>query len=63
MRTIYKISDLELRNELRTFTKQEFRSCQNVQDYSLKKSLVTNASRQFKILSSNLGLSLPGMKL
>ncbi|ESW98351.1 hypothetical protein HPODL_05243 [Ogataea parapolymorpha DL-1] len=63
LRTIHKIPNKSLQMELRTYLKEEFRSSSQVTDYDTRKSLLTGAIRQFKSVTSNLGLSLPNFKL
>lgn len=57
VRTAGQIGDPDVRRETRQFVRDEFRSCRNIKDTELARSLLIGGIRQFKSVSNNLGLS------
>ncbi|KAG0684634.1 hypothetical protein C6P40_001632 [Pichia californica] len=57
IRSIRKIPDPSLRDEVLDFVKGEFKATQNVKDLNIKRSLLIGGIRQWKSVSNNMGLS------
>jgi hypothetical protein len=57
LRSIYKVPDAGLKNEVKEFVKGEFKSTKNVTDLNIKRSLLIGGIRQWKSISNNMGLS------
>lgn len=57
LRSVRKIPDISLRDEVLGFLKGEFMATKDVTDLNIKRSLLIGGIRQFKSVSNNMGLS------
>lgn len=57
LRSIYKVPDKSLREEVKFFIKGEFKATKNVTDLNTKRSLLIGGIRQWKSVCNNMGLS------
>lgn len=60
MREVYLIKDSQVRNEVRRYVKDEYRSTSHVSDLETRRSLLIGGIRNWRSVANNLGLSRTG---